>query len=288
MREPVRDRAGKGECGVMSEQASAGLLVKPDDRDYAAARGLWRPRVIVLRDGTLAQIRPLLPTDGETVREVFRRLSPDSRRRRFLQTIEELDEAMMERLVGSVDGEQHVGLVLTVLPLAGPAEPAGVAHLLQDPAHPAIADIAVTVVDRWQRRGGGGALASALLERRPAAVTRLATVVEAGNQASLALLARTGRMSAGLPHAGVTDVTVDLPPPDQPQGTVHKIAGLWAHATRNVVDQAVLAFRLPPAGWISAVEGYVEVVQQTADINRDLAARWIQAAAAVTAARPPG
>jgi hypothetical protein len=48
------------------------------------------------------------------------------------------------------------------------------------------------------------------MQRRPAAVTRLRTVVEEGNRASLALLARAGRMSSGLGHLGVVDVTVDL------------------------------------------------------------------------------
>jgi hypothetical protein len=44
----------------------------------------------------------------------------------------------------------------------------------------------------------------------PAAVKRLRTVVEAGNRASLALLAGAGRMSHGRAHLGVRDVTVEL------------------------------------------------------------------------------
>ena len=37
------------------------------------------PGEFVLRDGTPAMIWPLLPTDAETLRDVFRRLSPGSR-----------------------------------------------------------------------------------------------------------------------------------------------------------------------------------------------------------------
>jgi hypothetical protein len=48
------------------------------------------------------------------------------------------------------------------------------------------------------------------MERRPEAVTRLRTVVEAGNRASLALLAGAGRMSSGRPERGVLDVTIEL------------------------------------------------------------------------------
>ena len=155
-------------------------------------------------------IWPLLPTDAEALREGFRRLSPDSRRHRFLTPLDELDDSMIAQLVNSVDGVHHIALVLIVLPPQGQEGPAGVAHLRQYPGDPATADIAVTVADGWQGRGVGTALVSALMQRRPAAVKRLRTVVNAGNRASLALLARAGRMSAGPAHLGVRDVTVEL------------------------------------------------------------------------------
>ena len=163
-------------------------------------------------------IWPLLPTDGETLREGFRRLSHDSRRDRFLTALNELDDAMIGLLVDSVDGAQHIALLLMVLPPEGGEELAGVAHLVLCPDDPATADIAVTVADDWQGRGVGTALRSALLARRPAAVRRLRTVVDAGNRASLALLAGAGRMSARPASPGVLDVTVELtaalaPPP---------------------------------------------------------------------------
>ena len=60
---------------------------------------------------------------------------------------------MIQLLVGSVDGVHHIALLLVVLPPEGKEEPAGVAHLLQYPDDPAAADVAVTVVDDWQRRG---------------------------------------------------------------------------------------------------------------------------------------
>jgi len=155
-------------------------------------------------------IWPLLPTDGQTLREGFRRLSHDSRRNRFLTALDELDDAMIRRLVDSVDGVQHIALLLVVLPSEGEEELAGVAHLVLSPDEPATADIAVTVADDWQGRGVGTALRSALLARRPAAVRRLRTVVDADNRASLALLAGAGRMSARPASPGVLDVTVEL------------------------------------------------------------------------------
>lgn len=156
-------------------------------------------------------IWPLLPTDAEMLRESFRRLSALSRRRRFLSTLSELDDAMIERLVGDVDAVHHVALLLTVLPPDGAEAPAGVGRLVQDPANPATADVAFTVADDWQGRGVGTALADALMRRRPPAVRQLRAEVDADNRASLALLAGAGRMSSSVARRGVVDVTVKLP-----------------------------------------------------------------------------
>jgi len=181
-------------------------------RGAAAAQpgGGVLPGEFPLRDGTPALIWPLLHTDAEMLREGFRRLSSESRQHRFLEVLGELDDSMIRRLVDSVDGVHHIAFLLVVLPPQGEEGPVGVAHLLQYPDDPATADIAVTVADDWQGRGVGTALGSALLERRPAAVKRLRTVVEADNRASLALLARAGRMSPGTADPGDLDVTVEL------------------------------------------------------------------------------
>jgi RimJ/RimL family protein N-acetyltransferase len=164
-----------------------------------------------LRDGTPALIWPLLPSDARMLRVGFRQLSPQSRRSRFLSPLNDLDEAMIERLVGGVDGVHHVALVLVVLPPDGLEQPAGVARLIQDRSDPATADIAVTVADQWQGRGVGAALVRALMQRRPPGLRRIHTVVDADNQASLALLGGAGRMSSSVTRRGVVDVTVDLP-----------------------------------------------------------------------------
>ena len=131
------------------------------------ASGQVLPGEFVLQDGTPAMIWPLLPTDAETLRDVFRRLSPGSRHHRFLQVLDQLDDPMIRLLVDSVDGVHHIALLLIVLPPEGQEELIGVAHLVQDPADPATADIAVTVVDDWQGRGAGTALVSALMAAAP-------------------------------------------------------------------------------------------------------------------------
>ena len=254
---------------------SGGTLARP-------AAGQVLPGEFVLQDGTPAMIWPLLPTDAETLRDVFRRLSPGSRYHRFLQVLDQLDDPMIRLLVDSVDGVHHIALLLIVLPPAGQEELIGVAHLVQDPADPATADIAVTVVDDWQGRGAGTALVSALLARRPAAVTRLRTLVAAGNRASLALLADAGRASSGLPEQGVLDVTVELPAATRARSAAEKVAGFWAQGARKLIDQTYMFPPLPQAGLIPAVERYFEFVQRMAEMNRDLTVKWVQAASALS------
>jgi RimJ/RimL family protein N-acetyltransferase len=172
------------------------------------------PGEFLLRDGTPAMIWPLLPTDAGTVRDIFRRMSPESRRCRFLIPIAELSDSMIRYLVDSVDGVHHIALILTVLPPDGEEQPVGIARLLQTLADPATADIGIAVADDWRGRGVGTALVAALMQRRPAAVRRLRTAVAAGNRASLALLAKTGHMSFDPAEPDVLDVTVDLTAPN--------------------------------------------------------------------------
>ena len=192
------------------ERKPGGVLPNRRAGPRAELAGQVLPGEFTLRDGTPAMIWPLLPTDAETLREGFRRLSEDSRRYRFLGMLDQLDDAMIRRLVGSVDGVHHLALVLVVLPPEDEEGLIGVARLMQDPGDPAAAEIAFTVADDWQGRGVGTALVSALIQRRPAAVNRLRALVETDNRASLALLAGAGRMSSGPADLGVLDVTVEL------------------------------------------------------------------------------
>ena len=188
---------------------------------------------------------------------------------------------MIRLLVDSVDGVRHIALLLIVLPPEGEEQPAGVAHLVQNPDDPTIADIAVTVADDWQGRGAGTALAAALLQRRPAAVTRLRTLVAAGNRASLALLAGAGRVSSGLPEQGVLDVTVELP--RRPGRVARRRRPLTSgrRARGSLLTRLTCSPKLPQARLIPAVERYFEFVQRMVRMNRDLTGTWVEAASAL-------
>ena len=163
-----------------------------------------------LRDGTPAVVWPLLPGDREVLRAVWSRMSPESRFRRFFIDLPELGEDLLHLLVDTVDGVDHVALVLIALPADGTEEVAGIGRVVRDPDRPGVADVAVGVPDEWQGRGVATALLAELVSRRPAGVHRLATHVVAGNAASMAMLARLGELVVtGVDH-GVNDVEIDL------------------------------------------------------------------------------
>jgi GNAT superfamily N-acetyltransferase len=124
--------------------------------------------------------------------------------------VRELTDLMLERLVGDVDGVDHVALVCVALPEGGEERPVGVGRLIRYQNDPTAADIAVTVLDDWQGKGVATALIQALLMRKPEGVTHLRTLTAADNGAALAMLAVAGSVTTRTEH-GVVEVSVELP-----------------------------------------------------------------------------
>lgn len=119
-----------------------------------------RTTEVTLRDGTPVLLRPILPEDKAELLDGFRRLSPQSRYRRFLSPVDELTEEQLRDLT-EVDYVDHFAWV--AFDLSTPGRPGmGVARYIRVPGEPEVAEAAVTVVDDYQGRGLGTLLLEAL------------------------------------------------------------------------------------------------------------------------------
>ena len=140
-----------------------GVTARPSTNPFRTGPtdGRDTPAPTTLRDGSQVLIRPIERTDGPTLVDGFERLSPRSRRSRFLGSKPELSPADV-RYFTDVDHHDHVALLALSL-VDGRA--VGTARFVRDADDPRGADVAVTVVDEWHRRGVATALIKALVDR---------------------------------------------------------------------------------------------------------------------------
>lgn len=166
------------------------------------------PEEIRLADGTPAWIRPLTKSDRELHAAGYEKLSAQSKYDRFLSPVPTLSPQLLDRLVDGVDGVDHIAYYVFVDGQESPF-PVAVGRIVRDPDHSDTADVAVTVQDEWQGRGIATALLRVLVARRPEGVTRILTLVNEENEASLAMLKRLGPHTLSL-RGGVYEVRVNL------------------------------------------------------------------------------
>lgn len=116
----------------------------------------------VLDDGTRVVLRHIRPTDEAELKRGFERLSAASRYRRFQGVVNELTPNALHYLT-HVDGKDHVAIVATTLPDAsGQVTGLGVARFVRAEKDPALAEVALTVVDHAQHKGLGRILGIAI------------------------------------------------------------------------------------------------------------------------------
>lgn len=183
-------------------------------------------RRLTLRDGSPVLVRRIRPDDGPRLEEGLTRLSPLSRYRRFHALVERLSTKHLAYLT-RVDGQDHMAWI-AVDPLE-PRQPAlGVARCIRSAEDPAVAEVAVTVVDSHQGRGLGTLLLALLAAwAREHAITTFRALVLRDNEPMLELLreleARPG--SSDDPEVLCLDVPVPADTdhlPDTPAGRVFR------------------------------------------------------------------
>jgi L-amino acid N-acyltransferase YncA len=143
-----------------------------------------------LPDGTRVIVRPIREEDAEGFARAYTRLSEQCRMWRFLSVAKEISPGLL-RYLTSVDQQSHVALV-AIDPDSG--EILGSARYIRIPGRcPATAELAVEVVDGWQRRGLGRGLVQALGRLAQAnGVERLLAIVSNDNVPMQLLMRRTG------------------------------------------------------------------------------------------------
>jgi GNAT superfamily N-acetyltransferase len=163
---------------------------------------------IALRDGSRVHIRQLRHSDGQLLLRGFRRLSPESRYRRFLAPTPKLSDGTVRYLV-EIDHGNHEALIAVD---QQHDEGVGVARYVRDPARPDAAEVAVTVIDDWQGRGLGTLLLEGITMRaREEGIDTFTALMLVENRQMMDLLERLGAVRVVDRASGTVEVEVHLP-----------------------------------------------------------------------------
>lgn len=217
-----------------------------------------------LDDGRRVLFRPIRPDDKDRLQRGMRRLTPESRYRRFFRHMDHLSDKQL-RYLTEVDFENHFAWLAT-LP-DEPGEPGvGVGRWVRIESDPPVAEGAVTVLDEFQGKGIGKTLLWLLAKTAIGhGITAFRAWTLGENEPMLALLKELGARP-GKWQSGVMEVTVPLPKDVEeldltPAPLVLKAAAsgaFEAHANpreiagtrlapKEVGQRGLLKFR-PPAG----------------------------------------
>jgi RimJ/RimL family protein N-acetyltransferase len=152
------------------------------------------------------QVRQLGPVDRDAIADLFERLSPESRHRRFLAPKPSLSEAEIAYLT-DIDHVSHEALAAVDCD----GSIVGVVRYAAWNGRPHVAEVAAVVADDWQRRGIGGSLTRLLILRaRSNGIARLTATTTWDNYPARALLARAGFRACGSSHSGHLELSLLL------------------------------------------------------------------------------
>ena len=171
-----------------------------------AATG-W-PEPVTLRDGSEVLVRPIEPGDRDKLVAGFEHLSGASRERRFLKPMIGLSPSLLSYLT-DVDHHDHEALVAEA---AEGGAGVGVARYIRLADDPKAAEVAVVVVDDWQRKGAGTALLRRLAMRAmEEGIERFCATCLATNTDVLELLDDVAQTRVTKTENGLVEIEVVLP-----------------------------------------------------------------------------
>ena len=149
------------------------------------------PGVYQLKDGLPVFIRLFRPSDINEIIIGFSKMSERSRYRRFFQSVRTLPDSHLNTLM-CVDGRDNLAVCAGVIHATG-WEGAGMARFSRKETNPKIADVGLTVIDKYQGKGLGGLLQRHLAEyARRKGVEGFWAFLFGTNQAMYKLFAQLG------------------------------------------------------------------------------------------------
>ena len=129
---------------------------------------------ITLKDGSAIFLRPIKPTDGPLLLDLFQRLSRETIYFRFLTHLERLQPEMLKQLV-EIDYEAHFALAAIITEDTKESIIGTCRYIVKEKTDHA--ELTVVLRDDWQRKGLGKAM-----------VTRVVNIARSKGLASIEIL----------------------------------------------------------------------------------------------------
>jgi acetyltransferase len=145
---------------IILDASVAGKTVKPFSHMVICPYPKEYERTVLIRRGRSALLRPIRPEDEPMQEELFRTLSPETRRFRFFAPVKESHEMLVRYTQIDYDREMAI---IAELSEGGRKRMAGVVRLIADPYNET-AEYAIVIGDPWHKQGLGSVMTSYILE----------------------------------------------------------------------------------------------------------------------------
>jgi len=170
----------------------------------------FQSRTIELRDGTKLQLRPIMPEDEPLLHEAVAAMSERTVYFRFFSPIKRMSDALAHRLA-VVDYNDRFAIVATTRKPNGKERIVGVARY-DRAGGTDVAEVAVAVIDEFQRRGLGSVLLTELARvGRAHEIKTFSLIVLPENSEMLGLLRKMGWIHQARLSGGMYEISFDLP-----------------------------------------------------------------------------
>ncbi|TMF50621.1 MAG: GNAT family N-acetyltransferase [Chloroflexi bacterium] len=172
----------------------------------------FEPRTVELREGTKVHLRPIVAADEPLLHEAVAAMSERTVYFRFFSPIKRMSDALAHRLA-VVDYNDRFAIVATTHRPNAKERIVGVARY--DRARGTdVAEVAVAVIDEFQRRGLGSALLAELARvGRAHGIKTFSLIVLPENREMLDLLRKMGWIHQAKLVGGVYEISFELPEP---------------------------------------------------------------------------